>query len=307
MPIQELELPVRDTPFGPITALGFTSRGPVWPAMGGAEDEEAEDDDDSTTDDEDDDTTDVEIEDEADEDEDGENERQPAGRKNAGNTGRDEDKTPEELKAELDKTRTMLSKSRSQQTRWRNKALASRDSKNNDGRDATAGDKRVVKAVVKDGGTDADAREKGEERGLSREDVLEMIADARAEEAEKAAAKYKPAAIRAEAKDLLKEAGYKLGDDAESHGRRLDRALKLMDTSDVELDDDGTPLGVEEAVDKFREEFPELFASEEDEGASAQARRPRRRINGRAGGKPSVKEMKASEGQLAFLRGHIGS
>jgi hypothetical protein len=304
MPIQELELPVRDTPFGPITALGFTSRGPVWPAMGGAEDDEPDEDD--STDDEDDETPDVEIDGEDGEDDSDEDERQPAGRKNAGNTGRDEDKTPEELKKELDETRAKLSKSRSQQTRWRNKALASRANKDDDGRDVTAGDKRAVKGVVKGGGTDADAREKGEERGLSREDVLEMIADARAEEAQKAAARYKPAAIRAEAKDLLKEAGYKLGDDAESQGRRLERALKLMDTSDVELDDDGTPLGVEEAVDKFREEFPELFANAEDEEPEP-VRRPRRRINGRANARPSVKELKASEGQLAFLRGHIGS
>lgn len=278
---------------------------------------------DDDLDDEADDETEVDLEnedddsdeDESDSDDDGTGPRKPAGRKNAGGTGRDEDKTPEQLKAELDKVRGQLSKSRAQQTRWKNRALeAAKAGKpaGDDGKEPTAADKRAVKAVVSKGGTDADAREKGEERGLSREDVLEMIAEARAAEAQKAAERYKPVAIRSEAKDLLTDAGYKFGR-AEDRDRRLDRALKLIDMEQVELDDDGTVLGLEDEIDRLKDDWPELFADEDAEEEppvrKPAGRRPARRINGRTGraARSSTREMSASEGQLAYLRGHVQS
>jgi hypothetical protein len=274
----------------------------VDPAL--EDDDEADDDNDLDVDfDESD-----EDESEGDEEDDGTGPRKAAGRKNSGGTGRDEEKSPEQLKKELDATRAKLAKSRREQTRWKNRAQA-KDTKATDGREPTAGDKRAVKAVVAKGGTDAEAREKGAERGLTREDVAEMIAEARETEARKAAEKYKPVAIRSEAKDLLTDAGYKFGS-AEDRDRRLDRALKLIDMDQVEVDDDGTVLGLEDEIDKLRDDWPELFADETEEEPEpvkpAARRRVAPRINGRAGraARASTRELSASEGQLAYLRGH---
>lgn len=274
------------------------------------EDDLEEDDEGTEVDlDEEDDESDSDSADEEDSEDDGTGPRKPAGRKNAGGTGRDEDKTPEQLKAELDKVRGQLSKSRAQQTRWKNKALAAgRPAAGDEGsKDPTPADKRAVKGVVAKGGTDAEAREKGDERGLSREDVLEMIAEARESEAKKAAERYKPVAIRSEAKDLLADAGYKFGK-AQDRDRRLDRALKLIDMGQVELDDDGTVLGLEDEIDRVKDDWPELFSDEDeaDEEVTKPVRRPVRRIQGRTGraARASTREMGASEGQLAYLRGH---
>lgn len=257
-----------------------------------------------TEDEDEDDEDEIEVDDE-DESEEDDGPRKPAGRKNAGGTGRDEDKTPEQLKTELDATRSKLSKSRAQQTRWKNKALAAgKPGSKTD--DPTPADKRAVKEVVRQGGSDKDARDKGEDRGLSREDVMEMISEAREAEAKKAADHYKPVAVRSEAKDLLKDAGYKFGQ-PEERDKRLERAMKLMDLGNIELDDDGTVLGLEDEIDKLQEDWPELFTGDgEQEPTETKPKPARRRINGRAGraARPSSHTLGTSEGQLAYLQGH---
>lgn len=67
---------------------------------------------------------------------------------------------------------------------------------------------------------------------------------------ERAAAKWKPVAVRNAARAALAEAGAK-GD--------LKRFVKLIDVDTVEVDDDGDVLGLEDQIDAIKADFPEAF------------------------------------------------
>jgi len=102
-------------------------------------------------------------------------------------------------------------------------------------------------------------------------------------------AKYKPISVRAG----LLEAGVRPG--------RVKGALKLLDLSEIDIDDDGEVTGLDAQLDSLRKEWPELFADPEAE------KKPERRVpRGGADGadkKPQVKELTASEQQAAKLLG----
>lgn len=74
-------------------------------------------------------------------------------------------------------------------------------------------------------------------------------------EVEKAATraemKYKRPLARAAAEAALARAGWS--------GKDLSKVMKLIDIDDIDLDDDGNVIGVEEQVEDLKEEFPEWF------------------------------------------------
>jgi hypothetical protein len=69
-----------------------------------------------------------------------------------------------------------------------------------------------------------------------------------------------PVVIKHAATSALRDAGFDFPDDKDARAAKLRRALKLMDVEDVEIDDDGEVLGLEDAIDELKAEFPELFA-----------------------------------------------
>lgn len=74
-------------------------------------------------------------------------------------------------------------------------------------------------------------------------------------EVEKAATraemKYKLPLARAAAEAALARAGWS--------GKDLSKVMKLIDIDDIDLDDDGNVIGIEEQVEDLKEEFPEWF------------------------------------------------
>ena len=74
-------------------------------------------------------------------------------------------------------------------------------------------------------------------------------------EVEKAATraemKYKLPLARAAAEAALARAGWS--------GKDLSKVMKLIDIDDIDLDDDGNVIGIEEQVEDLKEEFPEGF------------------------------------------------
>lgn len=67
-------------------------------------------------------------------------------------------------------------------------------------------------------------------------------------------AKWKPRVVNAAAKSALAEAGAK----------KPDRLLRLVDLAELDVDDDGDVDGLDEEVERLREEYPELFAGDDD-------------------------------------------
>ena len=105
---------------------------------------------------------------------------------------------------------------------------------------------------------------------------------------EKVTSAWKPRVVNASARAALVEAG----------GSNLKALLKLVEHDDLEVTDDGEVEGLDEEVDRLKEEYPELFAA-------------KRRANGRVEtgdrSKGSTKKpMTATERQAAALRGSAG-
>lgn len=67
---------------------------------------------------------------------------------------------------------------------------------------------------------------------------------------ERVAEKYKGIVVRSEAKAAFVEAGLK-GSPA--------KLIKLIDLDEVEVDDDGDVVGLEDQIKQIKKEFPELF------------------------------------------------
>lgn len=78
-------------------------------------------------------------------------------------------------------------------------------------------------------------------------------------EAEEAAlAKAKPGLVRAAARDAFKAAGLILPEKG-SADAAIARATRLLDMDAVEVDEDGTVSGIDQAVKDVRRDYPELF------------------------------------------------
>lgn len=115
-----------------------------------------------------------------------------------------------------------------------------------------------------------------------------------AEAVEKAVAeaegKWKTKVIRAEARGALASAGV--------DSAKLNKALRLLDMDEIDVDEDDEVHGLEDQIDELREEFPELFAPKHD-AASHGRRVPR--ANG--AGKTAPPKPKSSADLLGALLG----
>lgn len=104
---------------------------------------------------------------------------------------------------------------------------------------------------------------------------------------EQAEKRYKPQAIRAYAQGALSAAKIK-GDPA--------RAVKLLDMEELDLDDDGTVIGLDEQISQLKNDYPDLFETTV----------PRKRVSTKVdgAGKPAGKtEPKTSAEKIAAMYG----
>lgn len=75
---------------------------------------------------------------------------------------------------------------------------------------------------------------------------------------EAAERKLKPVAVRAAAKAALLEAGYQ-----NPTSERLTRAIRQLDLDALEIDDEGEVSGLADQVKAYKDDYPELFGSQE--------------------------------------------
>jgi hypothetical protein len=88
------------------------------------------------------------------------------------------------------------------------------------------------------------------------------------EEAQAAAERrYKPIAIRNAAKAQFLEAG--LNDLSDSRMRKL---IRMLDMDDIEVDEDGEVVGLDDQIDAIKEDWPELFRKPETESVDNKPR-----------------------------------
>lgn len=116
--------------------------------------------------------------------------------------------------------------------------------------------------------------------------------EAREEAVRTAEAKLKPIAIRA----ALLEAGVKPG--------KIKGATRLLELGEIDVDEDGDVLGLEEQLEELREDWPELFAP----APSEKPEKPRRRSPGSrsadgADKKPEKPKQRIEDRLVAQLRG----
>ena len=78
---------------------------------------------------------------------------------------------------------------------------------------------------------------------------------------ERAEARYKPIVVKKAERAALIQAGATAAveGDKEKSEARLARLLKLIDVSDLSVEDDGEVLGLDEQVEGLRADYPELF------------------------------------------------
>lgn len=97
---------------------------------------------------------------------------------------------------------------------------------------------------------DADAKKDGDDKESA-------VREAKQSGYTEAETKYKGMLHAVAGRVALMEAGVKPA--------KAKRALKLIDFDDVEIDDEGELIGIEDAIDDLKEEWPELFVPEKDE------------------------------------------
>jgi hypothetical protein len=86
------------------------------------------------------------------------------------------------------------------------------------------------------------------------------VAKERREAEEAALAKIKPGLVSAAARDALRDAGLLVPASKDKAEHAIKRALRLIDLSEVEVDEDGSVSGVEDQVRAVKRDYPELFA-----------------------------------------------
>jgi hypothetical protein len=178
----------------------------------------------------------------------------------------DKDKSEEEVRAELKRIRASRKKDIRRVRRMREKAKAERDGKDKD----DDPNRKFTRAELDDIRTETETATRGE-----------ML----------------PVVIKHAATSALRDAGFDFPDDKDARAAKLKRALKLMDVEDVEIDDDGEVLGLEDAIDELKEEFPELFAKP---SGTRQRKRPG---NVSGNGKPVNRKKSVTELQAEALFG----
>jgi len=126
-------------------------------------------------------------------------------------------------------------------------------------------------------------------KGLTREDFEAMQEETRAA----ARAELMPALIRTSARGTLESLGMVFPKEPEAAKAKLTRVLKLADTEDLELDDDGEVAGLEHVLRQVKKIAPELF----------RGKTPPRVGNAAGNGRPNSKPKTATELQAAALFG----
>lgn len=81
-------------------------------------------------------------------------------------------------------------------------------------------------------------------------------------------------------------------------GKNPAKLLRLLDTSDLEVDDDGDVDGLEDQIDELKGEFPELFGQVVKAEKKTSSRRPD--VSNKTA---TTKKLSASEIQAAALQG----
>jgi hypothetical protein len=114
----------------------------------------------------------------------------------------------------------------------------------------------------------------------------EVAARAKQDAADEAERKYKPIAVKSAARAALLAAG--LNDGSDGVMRKL---LRLVDMEDVDLDEDGEVVGLDDQIDDIKDTFPKLFEKAEIEQPQKPGRPKVARINGanKQGGAPEPK------------------
>jgi hypothetical protein len=111
--------------------------------------------------------------------------------------------------------------------------------------------------------------------------------DIEADALAKAEEKFKPMLVREAAKRAFMEAGLTLPKGKESSA--LARAIKMLDMSEIDYED-GEVAGLDDEIERVKDEWPELFAS-----PSASRNGGGRGVDARSGGRPVKKEKSIGE------------
>lgn len=108
-------------------------------------------------------------------------------------------------------------------------------------------------------------------------------------------------AVRAAGRAALREAGFT------GSAERAKRLLRLIDTREVEFDDDDDPMGLDAQIDELKDDFPELFRSAEATAVQVQPRVRTGRVDASAGGGRQKTSVRTASDLIAEgLRGNRG-
>jgi hypothetical protein len=99
------------------------------------------------------------------------------------------------------------------------------------------------------------------------EATAKAVEDARSETENR----FKPMIVNKSARVALLEAGLP----ADTSDARVKKLLRLLDLSDIDVDEDGEVSGLDRQIDQIKDDFPELFRKAEPEAAPAKIRAPR--------------------------------
>jgi hypothetical protein len=136
----------------------------------------------------------------------------------------------------------------------------------------------------KGGGKDDDAGKK-----FTREELDEIAEETKSS----TRSELMPAIIRSQSRTVLESLGMSFPKEKEQARAALSRLLKLADTDELELGDDGEVEGLEHAFRQVKRDFPQLF----------KGRRVPNPGNAGGGGRPSNKPKSATELQAQHAFG----
>jgi len=124
--------------------------------------------------------------------------------------------------------------------------------------------------------------------------VETKLAEAKAEAAKETEATWRPKVVNASARAALASAGC----------TATDRMLRLIDTTTLDIDDDGEVTGLDDQIAELKKDFPEKFGAAQAAGAGeAKKPAPRRDVDtGRTKTEPK-KPLTASQAQMLVLTG----
>ncbi|MEV8439154.1 hypothetical protein AB0425_17405 [Actinosynnema sp. NPDC051121] len=156
-----------------------------------------------------------------------------------------------------------------------------------------------------------------DERGLRKRregQIAEMRKERRAAEAtgdddeaerlrkaeEAAAARYKPVAVKAAAKAALLEANFQKPTE-----ERVKKIIKRLDLEEIDIDDDGDVIGLQDQIDQLVADFPELFTAPAEAVTTTTTTKPRAKGKLSPAGKKDTEPTFATTGDriAAQVRG----